>query len=234
VCLNGIDCERDGYTCQSLNQGMLSEVQVCIAVCTDASCGDGTVCDRESGRCRPRDRMPMGRTVGQSCVPRTRMGADPAMVCQSDLCQPDWNPDSMGNRIYTGWNGGTCTARCILPEGYNSSTFWPEMVLPQANCPAGAICYPNGSLARGDLGICLPACMADSDCRADEGYICRKTATVGTAAMPVTRRFSNGVCLPRNCLATNAAGQPMGCPTGYMCRRNSNGTGSCVPAVMTP
>ena len=236
VCINGIACQREGYTCQTLNGGTLREVRVCVPVCTDASCENGTVCHREAGRCRGAcASAPTGRTVGQTCEPRTRMGANPTNFCQSDLCQADWAADSLGNRVYTGWNGGMCTARCILPQGYNPSTFWDEdtdggpRLLPRANCPMSSICAPNGSFAEGDLGICLPECMSNTDCRESDGYYCRKTFQLSATN---TQRYANGYCVPRNCLSTEAAQR--GCATGLTCRRNSNGTGTCVPAAMTP
>ncbi len=234
VCINGIACQREGYTCQTLNGGTLREVRVCIPICTDASCENGTVCNHESGRCRGAcATAPTGRTLGQTCEPRTRMGANPSNFCQSDLCQADWAADSLGNRVYTGWNGGMCTARCILPQGYNSSTFWDEDTdgglrrLPRANCPMNSICAPNGSFAEGDLGICLPECRSNADCRESDGYYCRNSFQLA-----MTQRYANGYCVPRNCLSSEAAQR--GCATGLTCRRNSNGTGTCVPATMTP
>ena len=38
VCANGIDCERDGYTCQGINAGTINAVNICIPVCTATSC----------------------------------------------------------------------------------------------------------------------------------------------------------------------------------------------------
>ncbi len=235
VCANGIDCERPGYTCRTYNSGQLNQVSACIPVCTDESCVDGTVCDHDSGRCRAMGSTPVGRTLGQTCQPETRMGAPtppPEMQCRSTLCQPDWTPDSRGNRFYTGWNGGYCVSRCILPAGFNSSTFWGPagmtVALPQASCPMGGLCLAfNGSLARGDLGTCYQECQSNTDCRQSDGYMCQKTVQLSATN---TRRFSNGFCVPVNCMNTATP-----CPSGLTCRRNSNGTGSCVPEMaMTP
>ncbi len=231
VCANGIDCERPGFTCRVYNSGMLNETRACIAVCTDESCVDGTICDHESGRCRLASTMPTGRTLGQSCEPEVRAGSPtpPAeRICRSGVCQADFNPDSRGNPFYTGWNGGYCTARCILPQGFNSSTFWGPagmtVDLPQASCPTGGICFPASSLARGDLGVCYMGCQQNSDCRTAEGYFCQKTVQL---TQTTSRRFSNGFCIPVNCMNTATP-----CPTGLTCRRNTNGSGSCIPAMM--
>lgn len=231
VCANGIDCERDGYTCRVYNSGMLNETQACIPVCTDASCVNGTTCDHESGKCRPSGSTPTGRTLGQSCQPEMRAGSPtpPAdQICRSGLCQPDFNPDSRGNPFYTGWNGGYCISRCILPQGFNSSTFWGPagmtVDLPQATCPMGGVCLPASSYARGDLGTCYHSCQSNADCRGAEGYFCQKSIQL---TQTTSRRFSNGFCIPVNC--TNTATP---CPTGFTCRRNSNGSGSCIPEMM--
>jgi hypothetical protein len=230
VCLNGIACQRRGYTCRTFNANEPDPVRACVPVCTDESCVTGTTCEHESGRCRPAGTMPVGRTIGQTCEPEVRMGVPTPpreMQCVSGLCNADWQPDSRGNRYYTGWNGGYCSARCILPVGFNSSDFWGEPMLPQANCPTNSLCLAfAGSFSRGDLGVCYQSCTANSDCRADQGYFCQKTIQLSATN---TRRFTNGFCTPVNCLNTMTP-----CPDGLTCRRNNTGTaGSCVPPTMT-
>ena len=232
VCANGVDCERpEAFTCRVYNAGTLTEVRACIHVCSETSCINGNVCDHESGRCRPMGTPPTGRTLGQTCQPETRTGSPtppPDRICRSGLCQPDFNPDSRGNPFYTGWNGGYCLSRCILPEGFNSSTFWgkPGMTvpLPQANCPMGGVCLPSSSYARGDLGSCYQGCTTNTDCRASDGYFCQRQIQL---TQTTSRRFANGFCVPVNC---TTAATP--CPSGFSCRRNTNGSGSCIPAMM--
>lgn len=231
VCANGIDCERDGYTCRVYNAGMLNQIRACIPVCTDESCVNNTVCDHDSGRCTPRGAMLTGRTLGQTCTPEMRPGSPtpPASaICRSGLCQADFTPDSRGNPFYTGWNGGYCVSRCILPQGFNSSTFWGAagmtVDLPQASCPMGGVCLPASSYARGDLGTCYKGCVNNTDCRAAEGYFCQRSIQLSATT---SRRFSNGFCIPVNCMNTMTP-----CPTGFDCRRNTNGSGSCIPAMM--
>jgi len=227
ICANGVDCEREGYSCQVQNAGRLNEVRTCIGVCTERSCEHGTVCDHESGRCIARGTTPPGRTLGQTCQRTLDPMSTAATRCRSDLCQAETLPDSQGRQVYTGYNGGQCIARCILPQGYNPSTLWDEPRLPRANCPEGGVCFVNGSLARGDLGICLDECTTDSDCRADQGYFCRKTVQL---SMTNTRRFDNGWCTPVNCLNTMTP-----CPTGFRCesRAVTGGmTGVCIPTAM--
>ncbi len=227
ICANGVDCEREGYSCLTQNPGRLNEVRICIGVCTDRSCENGTTCDRHSGRCIPAGTMPPGRGVGETCLRTLDPMSTPSTRCRSDLCQAEVVPDSQGRPVYTGYNGGQCIARCILPQGYNPSTLWDEPTLPQSNCPDGSICFVNGSLARGDLGICLDACTTNSDCRADQGYFCRKSVRLSATN---TRRFDNGWCTPVNCLDTMTP-----CPSAFRCetRAASGGmTGVCVPRAM--
>lgn len=228
VCANGIDCGREGWSCTTLNSGTFNQVNVCIPICTDSSCIDGTVCDHSSGRCRAASApASMGRAVGQSCVPTGQPGATDQNRCMSGLCAPEVTYDSRMNPVYTGTVGGFCYSRCILPSGYNSSTFWPDPDLPQANCASGAVCIPNSSLAEGDIGLCFQGCQSDSDCRESEGYVCHLRVRLGTR----TIRLHTGWCEPGDCV--NTAG--FMCPSGTVCRqgRNSSGaaTGDCVPAA---
>lgn len=230
VCANGIDCERTGYTCRQFNPGALNQVSACVPVCTADSCVNGTACNADTGLCRRPGSTPTGRGIGEQCEPTTRAGSPtpPAeQQCRSQLCNPEWNPDSRGNRFYTGYNGGYCISRCILPAGYNSSNLWGEMLLPQANCPTGGICFPERSYSRGDPGVCLRGCMTNADCRASEGYYCRKRFQV---TQTMFRTFQNGFCTPVNCVDPATP-----CPTGFTCRRNAAGTaGACIPAMAAP
>ncbi len=229
VCVNGIDCERDGYSCLGINAGTIHAVNICIPICTDATCTEGTICDHETNRCRvPGDGgTPPGRTLGQTCVANNDTTATPATTCRSSLCSPQVVPDSQGHPYQTGFNGGSCYTRCILPQGYNSSNIWPMQTLPQSNCPDSAVCWINSTMAEGDIGICLPSCMSNSDCRASEGYECRKQFKVGTH----TYTFDNGICTRIDCSVTGHA-----CPTGYMCRIThptaTTSTGQCIPSTM--
>lgn len=229
VCANGIDCEREGYTCIGINAGTINAVNICTPVCTGPSCIDGTVCNFETGRCRAADAPPLtGRTLGQSCVASADPAMTPATVCQSNLCNPQVVRDSTGAPFQTGSNGGFCVSRCILPQGYNSSNIWSEMELPRGNCPANGICFISRTYAEGDIGTCVQSCTQDSDCRASEGYFCRKTFQL-TATR--TRTFSNGFCAAINCAATTGTRT---CPSGYTCRRTMSGTtvvGNCIPTA---
>lgn len=187
-CLNGIDCSRDGYSCQGNYPPADGK---CIPVCADdAVCGAGAVCQHETGRCvAPGTPTPGGAAVGAPCT--TNAG------CRSGLCEPE-----VVRGAPTGFVHGSCLANCVLPSGFNPTTYFTSSDLPQATCGSGEVCIPTSSLAAGDLGACSTACRSNADCRAGEGYDCR--LVVG----PTT--FSTGFCEPINCsLAT--------CPTGYAC-----------------
>ena len=217
VCVNGIDCERPGFTCQLVSQ--LTMLRVCIPVCTAESCVNGTTCNTASNRCEPASMPSTGAAFGAPC----RAPNDPMISadtrCPSNLCFAENNFDSNGRPVPTGWvGGGMCISRCILPQGYNSSTLWPERNLPRANCPEGAVCFPNGTLTRGDLGLCLKECTANTDCR--PGFFCRKTYQLG---MGRTTTFNNGYCTPVNCAMAG-----MSCPAGHTCRMSSATAGICV------
>lgn len=228
VCENGLDCERDGFTCQTLNAGRFNQVKVCIPVCTGTSCVDGNVCERESNLCRPTGYdMGPGRHIGDTCTAPNTSASMPSNQCYSGFCNPEAVPDSMMRPVPTGFNGGQCIGRCILPTGFNPSTIWPEAALPQSNCPTGSVCLFNGTLARGDLGVCLDECNTNADCRTNQGYYCRKSIRLSSG---MTQTWTNGWCTLIDC--ANAATP---CPTGYMCRTSTSGTtttGRCIPATM--
>ena len=194
-CENGIDCSRNGYTCEGTYPPAGGR---CIAVCTsDADCGTGAMCQHETGKCVATGTAPpSGADVGGPCATNTE--------CSSGLC----TPEMVGTAI-TGNVHGNCFANCILPPGYNPSTTFSGADLPQGSCQANQVCIPAGSAtAMGDLGVCLHACRLNSDCRMSEGYACARD--FGSA------HFGVGFCRPADCMTTP-------CPTGYTCTATSGG-----------
>lgn len=171
-CLNGIDCGRAGYTCQ-LFQG--EDEGACFGLCdADEQCGGGQRCEPYSARCVASDAPDDGAINGETCAAATD--------CRSEFCITEAD---------NGWPGGACISRCILPVGYNSSSFYGGDTLPRAACPEGNLCLPLlGSFTRGDPGACLVDCDKTEDCR--PGYTCRKQFDAN--GMQFT--FTNGVCWP--------------------------------------
>lgn len=206
-CLNGIDCGRAGYTCAG---ELPPSGGLCIGVCSsDAHCSDGHVCEPYSGRCYPEGMVPTGGALtGEAC------GSDDA--CRSGICI-----EQISNGQPTGYLGGTCVSNCILPTGYNSSTFFGGTLLPRGDCVGEAICFPTTSLSEGDLGVCQQACRSAADCR--PGLQCASSfnTSSGTPAS-----FDNGVCMPIDCSRT-------ACPSGSTCARVPRADGSfsnvCAP-----
>lgn len=189
-CLNAQDCGRENYVCLGGTGG------VCVGYCqNDEQCGPNADCNVHSARCVPVGSVPTdGATTGEAC------GSDDE--CLSGNCIPETNGGP------TGFNGGYCIGNCILPVGYNTNTFFFEDAYPTEQCPDAHVCYPNGSLARGNAGICLHVCVEDSDCREDDGFFCSRTVQLSSGS----KTFDNGVCLPIDC-ATRM------CPAGLTCRR---------------
>ncbi len=170
-CLNSRDC-RAGYACvQDVNPAG----GFCTALCTnDMQCGAGVVCDEYTTECVAPGGESTAATVGQPCV-------------ASEDCR-GWCISEATN----GWPGGACASNCVLPMSWNMNTFYDGTVLPSGSCPDGDICYPNGSFAAGDLGLCLDACTSDDGCR--EGYTCRTSFQLQEGGDVFT--FENGVCWP--------------------------------------
>lgn len=189
-CLNGIDCGRDAYTCGA---ELPPSGGVCLAVCSDdEQCGDGTVCDRYTGRCV--DGAPAeGADTGEPC--------DFPDDCRSGLCATEMD----ANRIPTGWVQGYCSGNCILPSGFNNNDFFAGDTLPSGTCPGDAVCLPSQGQSRGDLGTCYDECETDADCRT--GYGCLNAIQLNSGQVA---RFTNGACVPADCGSSP-------CPSGYQC-----------------
>jgi hypothetical protein len=222
-CLNGFDCGREGYTCVDVT----SSISVCQPSCSPDGCGAGARCNVWTSRCEPLTAPdpPPGRANGEPCTAAGAMSE-----CRSQLCIRA--TDQSG--AYSGWNNGLCVSACTIPLGYSSGNFWNGEEFPQSNCPTGSVCFPNGSYSERDQGLCLQGCRSDSDCRASEGYFCRRTFPRG---MTGSHTYANGVCLPVDCI--NDRMHP--CPAGYTCetrRRTVGGQtqtyGVCRPAPPMP
>ncbi|UJR83749.1 Hypothetical protein I5071_58200 [Sandaracinus amylolyticus] len=199
-CRNGLDCGRVAYTCAG---ELPPSGGVCIGVCSsDAECSTGYTCERNSAQCVPAGTSePSGAAVGEPC------GGDDE--CRSAACLLEANGGTP-----SGFVGGSCIGRCILPAGYNSNFFFSGPVLPRAGCAGETdVCFPDGSLTEGDLGVCLDGCTSSADCR--PGYACRQTFQTASSSAS----FENGVCLPIDCAST-------ACPTGYQCRQVPRSDGS--------
>lgn len=192
-CLNGADC-REGYTCvgslDSEGSGM------CIGLCDeDSDCEPGGECNEWAAECVPEGESPTeGSEHGGPC--------DENGDCLSDNCIPPYETG------FTGWADGYCVGYCILPMGYNTNTFYSGETLPQGTCSGDAVCWPNGSYTRGDLGICLDGCTTDADCRQDAGYYCLESINLPSGSVS---SYTNGVCLPMDCSSS-------ACPEGFTCR----------------
>jgi hypothetical protein len=197
-CLNGADCVREGFTCVGQGQFSSGDRGICVPVCTnDEECGAGAQCNRYSGRCVAEGTLPTESENGDPC--------DNDSQCNSGTCL-----EERSGTTPTGWTDGYCLGVCILPIGYNSSSFYTDAGegpgLPQGTCPDGDVCHPNGSLNRGDQGACVEACTSDADCREAQGYFCRTSFQTASG----TYTFPTGACFPIDCSSR-------ACPTGYTC-----------------
>ncbi len=205
-CLNGADC-RDGYTCVGDFGGGAG---MCVGLCDeDADCEPGGECNEWASTCVAAGESPTtGSETGGPCTDDDG--------CMSGNCIPPYDPG------FSGWANGYCISGCILPMGYNTNTFFSGDALPQGTCAGDAVCFPNGSYTRGDLGVCLAGCTTDADCRADEAYYCLKDIDLPSGD---TSHYTRGVCLPMSC-------QSDPCPSGFSCRTLPTSSGTiyrCEP-----
>ena len=202
-CLNGADCGRDNYTCVPCEG--CTGAGYCIGFCTeDADCGGSAECNPWSSQCVAPGEVPTtGSETGGECA------ADED--CKSSDCILPYAPG------FSGWVDGYCIGLCVLPSGYNTSTFYSGDELPQGTCAGDAVCWPGaGSYTARDPGLCLDGCTTDADCRQDDAYFCLKSIDLPGGG---ASSYNNGVCLPLDCGTT-------ACPAGFTCRmiRTSGGT----------
>ncbi len=170
-CLNSRDC-RAGYACMP---DVNPAGGVCIPLCSDdAQCGGGAVCDVYSGRCVAPGGESTAGLVGEPCA-------------SNEECRGWCITQARSN-----WPGGSCTANCALAFGWNTNTFFEGTTLPSGTCPGNDVCFPNGSFASGDLGLCLDGCTSNDECR--DGYVCRKGFQLRDGGP--TFSYDNGVCWP--------------------------------------
>jgi hypothetical protein len=189
-CLNGLDCSRPGYTCSDALEGGAG---ICYPVCSGDVCGDGAVCNTESGLCTAPGALPAGAHLGDGCAK--------AEDCVSGACTPE-----TGGGAAIGFIGGLCTGPCILPAGWNNNTVFSGGTLLPGTCPAGNICVPDSSFDRGNPGTCLRECTNDAGCRPGFGCVTSFRLSDGT-----TKSFTNGFCSPLDCTRED-------CPSGYLCK----------------
>lgn len=209
ACRNGADCPRAGYSC--FGEIAPTGDGYCESVCrTDAECGDGTICDLDSGECR---------------APGPQTGSPYYATCSSDAeCASGLCLEEVYDGGLTSWVLGACLSPCILEAGFNTTDFFRGDTLPNGGCPDNGVCMQpfvnqpplRTTNAEGDLGVCHPGCDEDADCR--EGYSCHHTRGGHT--------FTNGWCEAADC-------RSIPCPGGRRCVGVTFGDGTtsgwCAP-----
>lgn len=205
TCRRNADC-REGYGCLSATVGT-ETVQVCQPLCSSDTQCPGSRCNPYRGSCGA---IPTtGTDTGGTCSASSNM-------CRSGLCRVE-EVTSGTRRIPTGFLGGYCISRCILPS---ADAFMGER-LPRGGCPMQSVCIAENATAQTQgIGTCMRECMADGDCRA--GYTClHPDRTDGSGP------YTNGYCAPLNCRAMD-----MNCPAGFLCVETTTDggpvTGRCL------
>jgi hypothetical protein len=121
--------------------------------------------------------------IGDKCVLSTDCSVNGGRLC--DLSQP----------------GGYCT---ILNCGDNSCPDDAVCVVFQSSVP-GCAYDDYQSPARTGRSFCMQHCSRDSDCRQDQGYVCRNPTEAPWNASVVDTNQSRGVCIVAPGLLADAA-----------------------------
>jgi Putative metal-binding motif len=205
VCLNGM-CSGNGPTCtQEVCNGIDDDCNGSVDDGAGAVCADGSMC--VMGQCGSNPQQcgdpgtppcPPGQVCSPNgvCVPGCNASPE---VCNGldDDCDGVIDDTAAGTTLCP--NGGVCVnGQCnggVVQCG------------PNAPCPAGQMCSPNGVCVPGG-GVCNPVpevCNGlDDDC---DGVV--------DDATPGTTLCSNGICLNGGCKIPCQANQQ--CPAGTMC-----------------
>jgi hypothetical protein len=190
----------------------------CTRRCTaDADCPENGVC--QTGSCYARcvsggawcdeDQLCTGTACVASCTARSDM---PSLTCTMGQCASNYCTTATGGNgavgapctafgdcaslhcqtEASGWPGGMCVrlARMIALDAYLA----PGR-MPSGRCLDAEALGTNGTATEGDLALCLPRCLTESDCR--DGYRCDR---LGAALAPV---HDDGYCVPWGCAATD-------------------------------
>ncbi len=196
TCMPGnADCDQYGGSCIPADN--TGAVNICIWSCYTAAatnaprgypmCPATAACDPYSGACG--QMPPTGAEDGGPCA----ADAD----CKGGRCITELDS---GTGEATGWVGGYCISFARQAEIIRGQP------VPQGNCPTGAGVVPMNGEGPGDGATCFATCDATHPCRG--GYQCDDlTPASGTGDF-----FSNGICLPVNCLTAG-----MACPANYHC-----------------
>ena len=125
----------------------------------------------------------LGAENGEACTVADDCRWAEAASEHVPACLPGDRPGDWPNPA--GWTGGYCASACARPPAIETG-----VALEQRECPSGSLCTPMSAEPGDayDFGICLRACETDADCRADEGYFCRRDWGLSVET-------PNGVCM---------------------------------------
>lgn len=142
ICFEGCDeipC-RAGWACNPLGEG----INVCLPDCREVGCGEGGICDQQSGICQPPPPACPYPCEGDEVCERDRC-VRPDQTCVTDYhCAPEL-------RCREG--------RCITPE-FSSCQI-------AGDCDPSQTCLPLQSGG----GLCLYRCANDAACPADRACL---------------------------------------------------------------
>ncbi|MCB9593214.1 MAG: hypothetical protein H6719_10820 [Sandaracinaceae bacterium] len=166
-CTGASDC-RDGYDCAPVDSSDPSSATACLP-----GCDDSTVCGNMGFTCNPGTGLcTEGFDAANLGEPCSNAGDCPGGLCLSEPA--------------SGWPAGTCTFPGCRLTGTGM----------EPACAMGSTCVDDGA-GDPELGVCVDACTAPTDCR--PGYDCTGGACVPACSaadcgMGRTCNTTSGLC----------------------------------------
>lgn len=225
---DGLDNDCDGKIDES-DSALCPEGQECVAQrcvvpsCaiegTTADCGEGEMCDLESGKCVP-----------QGCTDEMCKAEDPNSFCDrtSGQCRTEKRPNGAACSAHDDCLSGSCIDAAALRLRGSAARVCGEACCSDSDCREGEHCFASGSGARSCLPVTFEgesdalSCTADEHCSADSA-----------CALLTGQEVSGPAATPRDDLVTTACRKvrPSDSLTGEPCNTSRQCASQACVAV---
>lgn len=149
-------------------------IGLCAPFCLDdLSCAEGSFCDPATGLCL--DSKPKGKAIGETCKTDDDCVGKYCLMVSADDAE------------------GLCSANCVLLPDLAGCGLQRDSNGDVSGAPDG-LCGPvTDSAGVNDVGVCIPACDTDEDCK-----LADLECSMFTNADAVTEIGRAGLCMPKS------------------------------------